>query len=440
MVNGASLQLAPWKPYFEPAFAKLNTAVVWVQLHNLPVEFWDGESLESIAASMGRLLKIDDYTSSMSRSKFALICVEIDLSKPLKQGFWVGDDDHRVFVVVLYEKLPTFCYLCGMVGHGSNHCSRRSPVIQSSSQPPPVQVHSDLSGMEVGTEMEIMDDGMEARIDHQTLNPDNVCPEDDASNFGPWMLVARHKGRGGGRGGASGGAGRPAPREVHVRPTTSPNVSPNDHLQDDSANPTRGTSLFRGRGGHVGSRSRAAVTFPVLSESPPSELNSPGSRGIGALTGGSSLVSKHSDLSNPPDQGPSSSVVLSPKEKTLPSTLTLARPPILRCSEGVDSGDTTCPTNTSHAFVVAQVADALNPTPSQGSSDHSMSDSGEDDSDEEDGVSEMSEYDDTNEPDDSMTLDQYQSSIHKDALARRDPQPASPSNKKGRIGGGDDVI
>lgn len=91
-----------------------------MQLHNLPVEFWDGESLETISFSLGHLLKIDDYTFSLSRSKFARICVEIDLTKPLKQGFWIGNDAHRLFVVVLHEKLPMFCYLYGMVGHGSN--------------------------------------------------------------------------------------------------------------------------------------------------------------------------------------------------------------------------------------------------------------------------------------------------------------------------------
>lgn len=34
-----------------------------VQLHNLPVEFWDGETLETISSSLGRLLKIDDFYS-----------------------------------------------------------------------------------------------------------------------------------------------------------------------------------------------------------------------------------------------------------------------------------------------------------------------------------------------------------------------------------------
>lgn len=79
-------------PYFESAFSKLSFVVVWV--HNLLVKFWDGDSLETISTSLGRLLKIDEFTFSLSRSKFARICMEINLAKPLKQGFWIGDDKH----------------------------------------------------------------------------------------------------------------------------------------------------------------------------------------------------------------------------------------------------------------------------------------------------------------------------------------------------------
>ncbi|XP_039141982.1 uncharacterized protein LOC120279183 [Dioscorea cayenensis subsp. rotundata] len=122
-INGIILQLSPWEPFFEPAFAKLSTAAVWVQLHNLPVEFWDGNSLEMVTAHLGNLLKIDELTASLSRSKFARVCLEIDLAKPLNRGFWIGDESHRVFVVVLYERLPTFCYSCGVIGHGSKNCS-----------------------------------------------------------------------------------------------------------------------------------------------------------------------------------------------------------------------------------------------------------------------------------------------------------------------------
>lgn len=79
--------------------------------------------METITSHLGSLLKVDDLTLSLTRSKLARVCIEIDLSKPLNRGFWVGDDSQRVFVVVLYERLPTFCYNCGVVGHGSNTCT-----------------------------------------------------------------------------------------------------------------------------------------------------------------------------------------------------------------------------------------------------------------------------------------------------------------------------
>lgn len=63
-INGMILQLSPWEPFFEPCFAKLSTATIWVQLHNLPVEFWFDDTLESITAHLGHLLKVDVLTTS----------------------------------------------------------------------------------------------------------------------------------------------------------------------------------------------------------------------------------------------------------------------------------------------------------------------------------------------------------------------------------------
>ncbi|XP_039119052.1 uncharacterized protein LOC120255255 [Dioscorea cayenensis subsp. rotundata] len=105
-VNGIILQLSPWKPYFEPTFPSSAPLLSGCNSTTFPLSFGG----------------IDEFTNSLSRSKYARICVEIDLSKPLSRGFWIGDDLHRVFVVVQYERLPTFCYMCGMIGHGSNSC------------------------------------------------------------------------------------------------------------------------------------------------------------------------------------------------------------------------------------------------------------------------------------------------------------------------------
>lgn len=85
-IGGMVLQLTPWRDHFQPTFEKLHRAAVWVQLHHLPLEYWDREVLEIIGEQFGRLLKVDDHTEKLSRAKYARICVEMNLLKPLKWG------------------------------------------------------------------------------------------------------------------------------------------------------------------------------------------------------------------------------------------------------------------------------------------------------------------------------------------------------------------
>lgn len=94
-----------------------------MQLHHLLVEYWDKEVLESIMEHIGPLLKVDEHAISVNRERFARVCLDIDLFQPLNHGFCVGDDDHKVFAVILYECMLTFCYSCALIGHSSGSCS-----------------------------------------------------------------------------------------------------------------------------------------------------------------------------------------------------------------------------------------------------------------------------------------------------------------------------
>lgn len=151
-----------------------------------------------------------------------------------------------------------------MVGHGSNQCSRQNPEGQSHSLPPSFQAPRKPKGKEVMVAMDLMDDGLEARLD--SSSPADIEPQSGPveSAFGPWMIVSRRKGRGGGRSGARGGAGSPASRAVHPRPSYLSNGSPNTQTRTGSSCPTRGSFSYHGRGGYSGHRAR--------SSGPPSEL------------------------------------------------------------------------------------------------------------------------------------------------------------------------
>ncbi|KAJ0970134.1 hypothetical protein J5N97_023011 [Dioscorea zingiberensis] len=121
-VNGLTLHLLRWRPDFQACFAKLSTATLWVRLYNLPPEYWDANMLEPLAASLGKVVKVDVTTMVADRAKFARVCVDIDLTKPLERGIWISTPFTRLFIPILYEKLPLFCYRCGIVGHGADKC------------------------------------------------------------------------------------------------------------------------------------------------------------------------------------------------------------------------------------------------------------------------------------------------------------------------------
>lgn len=93
-VNGLVLQLFPWQLKFQPVTVKLSNVTIWVQIHHLPIEWWEDEMHEDIDGRIECVLKVDDQIVNINRARYRLR-VEIDLSVPLKRGFWFSEDDDK---------------------------------------------------------------------------------------------------------------------------------------------------------------------------------------------------------------------------------------------------------------------------------------------------------------------------------------------------------
>ncbi|OMO78091.1 hypothetical protein CCACVL1_14659 [Corchorus capsularis] len=143
-----------WKPNFKPSSASFGTTAVWIRLPELPIEYFAEEELLQLGRFVGKPLRIDANTRFAMRGKFARICVEIDLDKPLVSKVEVGDN----IQIIEYEALHTVCFGCGIVGHRMDFC----PLKQS----PPANAQG--GG---GVQRQKRDGPVE--------------------EFGPWMLVQR---------------------------------------------------------------------------------------------------------------------------------------------------------------------------------------------------------------------------------------------------------
>lgn len=179
----------PWQPYFEPAFTEDDGLVAVAQPS---LELWDG-SLETLTEPIGRLMKVDEYTSSFSRARFAWVRLEIDLAQPLKRGFRIEDGTSRVFVMILYERLPTFCFTYGLVGHGTNSYSRR---YENSPENDRMEVSmEDRNHVNSSESSESLKVRQAAALDQSDLARQNEFEGNHDSEFGPLILATRRKNR-----------------------------------------------------------------------------------------------------------------------------------------------------------------------------------------------------------------------------------------------------
>lgn len=163
-----------------------------------------------VASQFGRVLKVDEHTLDRSRAKFARVCVDLDLAQPLQQGTWLKYGDFSVFVLVLYEKLPVFCFRCGRVGHAEANCPFADSHLRSGSHVPSVLAEKEPVHAKQGMQVDEVDNGH----DDIAIDPSPPIPETDCE-FGPWLKPRqRHtasRSRGGSHGGSRGGTRNPNP-------------------------------------------------------------------------------------------------------------------------------------------------------------------------------------------------------------------------------------
>lgn len=146
---GSYLMAQAWSPDFDPLKDEIVTTPVWVRLSNIPVNFYHKTILLGIAKGLGNPVKVDLTTLQFERARFARVCVEVNLKKPLKGTVMINGE--RYFVS--YEGLTNICSHCGLYGHLVHSCPKRAQEKAVVVAPPTVAVTPS------GPEVNQVDDG-----------------------------------------------------------------------------------------------------------------------------------------------------------------------------------------------------------------------------------------------------------------------------------------
>ncbi|CAL2272251.1 unnamed protein product [Prunus armeniaca] len=178
VIAGQSLVMQRWKPGFDPNEATITCMAVWVHVTGLHVEWFNPEAIKRIGDLIGVTYRIDTHTIAQARGKYARICIELDLTKPLIANVQVENN----WYAIEYEGLHLVCFGCGIYGHNRNQCPSEIRVHEDTQKPMEGESTSDKEPFRVDTDIGISSGTKDAY----------AATPADSSHFGPWSLEPTH--------------------------------------------------------------------------------------------------------------------------------------------------------------------------------------------------------------------------------------------------------
>ncbi|KAL0015937.1 hypothetical protein SO802_003006 [Lithocarpus litseifolius] len=91
----------------------------------LPFDMMTEKVGKEIGSNLGNFMAVDTRSWMSKQAKFMRIRVNIPLEKPLRRCGKIASPEGESFCIQFrYERLPIFCFRCGVMGHDERHCKK----------------------------------------------------------------------------------------------------------------------------------------------------------------------------------------------------------------------------------------------------------------------------------------------------------------------------
>ncbi|XP_060961727.1 uncharacterized protein LOC133031948 [Cannabis sativa] len=108
-----------------PRTIPLNNLDIWVQVHDLQPGFKTERAICQAGNYIGLYLESDPNNFQGIWREYLRVRVRLNIEKPLKRRMKFKKKNGDVFYANFkYEYVPTFCFICGILGHSENFCSQ----------------------------------------------------------------------------------------------------------------------------------------------------------------------------------------------------------------------------------------------------------------------------------------------------------------------------
>lgn len=106
-----------------------NCVDFWLRIFNKPICYRNEKIARKIGNGIGEFLEQDTNKNYAHLGNNIRIRVRLNITKPLRRGFMIRlEDSSEIWVTIRYERIPEFCFRCGVIGHIVKDCSRRMNV------------------------------------------------------------------------------------------------------------------------------------------------------------------------------------------------------------------------------------------------------------------------------------------------------------------------
>ncbi|KAF8105157.1 hypothetical protein N665_0162s0036 [Sinapis alba] len=109
--------VADWEPEMIPAKPKLTAVPIWLELRDVPLQFFNEEGLDHIAGQVGHLRCLHPSTANKSNMEVTKVLTIIDPRKPLPEAVNARFESGEIMRIrVSSPWMPFICPHCKEVG------------------------------------------------------------------------------------------------------------------------------------------------------------------------------------------------------------------------------------------------------------------------------------------------------------------------------------
>ncbi|XP_059450945.1 uncharacterized protein LOC132181722 [Corylus avellana] len=126
--EGSLFLLEDFDRLSSPSEYTFEKAAFWVRMVNLPLACMNQTTGRRIGSTVGEVEMVDTRADGIGWGEFLRVRILLDLAKPLARGRMLKVKGKSKWIAFQYERLPKFCFYCGVLSHDKTRCLFKSKM------------------------------------------------------------------------------------------------------------------------------------------------------------------------------------------------------------------------------------------------------------------------------------------------------------------------